>query len=33
MWYGKNHIRFAAHDVLSQIRIMRGTSFAGKSLN
>ena len=28
-----NHIRFAAHDVLSQITIIRGTSFAGKSLN
>src|SRR5215467_12367626 len=28
-----NHIRFAAHDVLSQIRKMRGTSFAEKSLN
>src|SRR5215467_3467185 len=28
-----NHIRFVAHDVLSQIGKMRGTSFAGKSLN
>jgi hypothetical protein len=31
--HANNHIRFAAHDVLSQIRKMRGMSFAGKSLN